>query len=692
MASQSFTSAGADTFEVPEGVSSLTVKIWPGGGGGGGGGSASVGGDGAGGGYVQGTIVVTELETLAIHVGGAAGGGSSPTNSGSGGGGGGRSSIFRNSTPLLIAGGGGGGGGGDNSSATPGGDGGEGGANTGEAGGESDGAFGGGGGTQTVGGAAGTGGGNSGVTGEAYNGSPAGGGGDGANGVDSESTKGSQANGGTTNGGDGGTGNVSAGFAGGGGGGSGYAGGGGGSGSVTGNAGGGGGGGGSNYLVGSATSTTNSQAVDQTPPNTGDPYYQENVGEGGDGGGTGNSGSNGNDGLVVLIWVEPFAEFGLEFVMANSQYLASVSSFTPPADATVCFWMRLKTVDNLRIMGNDDFWEIGLFDDGRLFNDLNQSGDNFSSVEILLANRWYHITCTRNSSDVATIYINGAFDSTDLNASGSPGSDILRIGHRTGATEEEYFNGLLEDMRIYNRVLSAAEIATIYAQRGSDNILYGLLNRWVMNELPIDTVVPPGITNFGWDSAGGSSSTVASTRIMGGDFPDLSTVVRLKSVSIYVGSQHSAQARLGVYQGGTTTLPNGASLLEDLGQTIGSATSQWLTILSATNSIITPDTPTWVAAKRGSTFTAHYSGSAVGDWYTAHGRTDVPAMGSDPTVSFPSTVPSGGSNSGSWYSWYLTYYGINGVVKDWGPNKLNMSGYNEPIYRGTRLKFGHRRH
>src|SRR3989338_11009913 len=62
-----YTTAGnTETFEVPTGVTSITVKVWGAGGGGGGGGNNIGGGAGAGGGFVQDTISVSAGQTLTI--------------------------------------------------------------------------------------------------------------------------------------------------------------------------------------------------------------------------------------------------------------------------------------------------------------------------------------------------------------------------------------------------------------------------------------------------------------------------------------------------------------------------------------------------------------------------------------------------------------------------------------------------
>jgi len=116
----------------------------------------------------------------------------------------------------------------------------------------------------------------------------------------------------------------------------------------------------------------------------------------------------------------------------------------------------------------------------RVNNELG--GLVLSSISTISINTWYHVVCTYESGD-GEVYVNGIFDVDGTVGTTTP-SQYLAIGNRTGATEG--FKGILDDLRIYNRVLNAAEIATIFACRGSDGIVYGLLHRYMLNELPED--------------------------------------------------------------------------------------------------------------------------------------------------------------------------------------------------------------
>jgi hypothetical protein len=57
---------------------------------------------------------------------------------------------------------------------------------------------------------------------------------------------------------------------------------------------------------------------------------------------------------------------------------------------------------------------------------------------------------------------------------------LFTLSGRNGAGN--YFAGELYDIRIYNRVISPAEVVTIFNSEGNDSIVDGLLNRWRMDE------------------------------------------------------------------------------------------------------------------------------------------------------------------------------------------------------------------
>ncbi|CAB1057424.1 Beta-galactosidase (EC [Olavius sp. associated proteobacterium Delta 1] len=421
--------AGSTTFTVPACVRSIIVKTWGGGGGGGAGGNLSVGGAGGGAGFAQATLSVTPGETLDIHVGGGGGGGTfSGTYSGGGGGGGGRSEVSRSGTSLVVGAGGAGGGGGDNSTATAGGAGGAGGGTTGIAGSPSSGAGGGAGATASAGGAGGTGGGNPGSAGASQTG------GAGADGRDAAGADGSLNNGGTTSGGDGGQGDVTAGFGGGGGGGSGYFGGGGGSGSLILDAGGGGGGGGSSYTITTAIDTDNDAGSGQSAGNNTDADYAGGAGQGGGGGAMDSSGTAGSDGRIVIIYETQTTGYGYNRKLRiNHSQVAGTADHTD-FQALISLsgdWLKTTAADttNGRIE-NDNGWDIIFKDeDGNQLDHEIEKYDGSATGGTLIA--WVRIPTLKatENTDIYMHYGNACIDSATENPEGVWNDDYVGVWH-----------------------------------------------------------------------------------------------------------------------------------------------------------------------------------------------------------------------------------------------------------------------
>jgi N-acetylneuraminic acid mutarotase len=296
--SATFTTAGTDTFVVPAGITSITVKAWGAGGGGGGAGGRSDGGAGGGGGYATSTISVSPGDTLTISVGGGGSGGTgggSNNSSGAGGGGGGYSRVARGTNSLLIAAGGAGGGGGGRTSGYTGGAGGGGGGTSGQngsAGAATGGGYGSGA-NGATGGSSNTPSLNTGTSGSSLQG------GAGADGRSSQGSDGGAGGGGVNGGGNGGARDVNTYYAGAGGGGGGYAGGGGGSSASTSSRGAGGGGGGSSYLTGTNSSTASASGT--TPGNSAD-TDRSNAGNSGSGGTSRGAGTSGSNGIVQISY------------------------------------------------------------------------------------------------------------------------------------------------------------------------------------------------------------------------------------------------------------------------------------------------------------------------------------------------------------------------------------------------------
>lgn len=106
------------------------------------------------------------------------------------------------------------------------------------------------------------------------------------------------------------------------------------------------------------------------------------------------------------------------------------------------------------------------------------------------------------------MWVNGVLEATVGGFSGSVSSQNFNIGRRPDGTR--LFNGQLEDVRTYDRALTAAEIRSWAFSNGRDRVLDGKTLHLGMLEKP-PGAIPTGILNPFVASGGGSSAVLAAS-------------------------------------------------------------------------------------------------------------------------------------------------------------------------------------
>ena len=101
-------------------------------------------------------------------------------------------------------------------------------------------------------------------------------------------------------------------------------------------------------------------------------------------------------------------------------------------------------------------------------------GQNFDADDVAVEGLWYHVAVRRNSSGVCNIYINGE-QQTD-HAPTITNSITNTLNPRIGADSnlQRCYHSLIDDIRVYNRLLSTAQIKTNYnvtKSKHKDNIV-----------------------------------------------------------------------------------------------------------------------------------------------------------------------------------------------------------------------------
>ena len=142
-----------------------------------------------------------------------------------------------------------------------------------------------------------------------------------------------------------------------------------------------------------------------------------------------------------------------------------------------------RVVDK-RGQGSGNGWQIKIQDTGgsqwRLF-DADLSGSSGTLCRNTGANSWdynswYHIAGVYEDPDMLYLYVNGALEQSvgptvigdyDNNLDVAIGASIYNNAAPLVPPQQE-FTGTIDEVRIYNRALSASEIAALYAQRSND--------------------------------------------------------------------------------------------------------------------------------------------------------------------------------------------------------------------------------
>jgi hypothetical protein len=79
------------------------------------------------------------------------------------------------------------------------------------------------------------------------------------------------------------------------------------------------------------------------------------------------------------------------------------------------------------------------------------------------ATTWHHYVCQRNNN-IMSVYVDGILQNSTTQAGSlrSSGSNYIGARRNSVSVKDSYFNGSIDDVRIYNRALSAGEVKQLY--------------------------------------------------------------------------------------------------------------------------------------------------------------------------------------------------------------------------------------
>lgn len=212
----------------------------------------------------------------------------------------------------------------------------------------------------------------------------------------------------------------------------------------------------------------------------------------------------------------------LLFTRANSNYLTvpynAVLAMTTAV--TICAWVKPSSATMQRVVSrytsasvDTEIWGMDVYQNncrmlmgkgtasGLLGTQITYSVDTAMGGSVP-AGVWSFIAATWDGSNMR-VYVNGVLVGTTARTAAMLASTTaMGIGadYRGGTTAAEFFDGCMEDVRVYTRALSQPELATLYSTRGADR-----------NHMSL-------VFNLEMHGGGGFGSTIAA----GATFKDIS--------------------------------------------------------------------------------------------------------------------------------------------------------------------------
>jgi len=190
---------------------------------------------------------------------------------------------------------------------------------------------------------------------------------------------------------------------------------------------------------------------------------------------------------------------------------------------TILVWVMFNnfTVPDQRIISkatsstaNDHWFMFSSINSNQMRVRLKTGGattTHFETSTAINTGQWYHMGFVYDGSNII-FYRDGAQNGSTAKTGvmDTSGSVEVRIADNPGSDRLE-LDGFVEDCRIYKKALSLGEVQTIYVAQGHDDIVDGLLHRWLLNEGSPGTAASGSGSNK--DLVGAVNGTPASSPV-----------------------------------------------------------------------------------------------------------------------------------------------------------------------------------
>jgi len=142
----------------------------------------------------------------------------------------------------------------------------------------------------------------------------------------------------------------------------------------------------------------------------------------------------------------------------------SISLFMKPTNSST-FHSNTPYLFSLADAPSTNDFKIGIAVDKSLVMTCDGGGHWLNSSVLSWSNSWYHIVATCSSTEGLKIYRNNSI--VAQGAYYARGGTLATTAYLGSQASSYYFNGLLDDVRIYNRAISTSTVQQLYSMGGN---------------------------------------------------------------------------------------------------------------------------------------------------------------------------------------------------------------------------------
>lgn len=157
---------------------------------------------------------------------------------------------------------------------------------------------------------------------------------------------------------------------------------------------------------------------------------------------------------------------------------------------------------------------VGINDQSKMFV-VGDLSPNFATTDNFPEGQWVHVAATIDGGGTAKIYWNGVLKATGMTSVPVPLTRSNQYIGRSNWAQDAYFGGKMDDLRLYNRVLSPSDIEALYTY---DNGVCGSASNQTLAAVPAANLCSSGIAstvtvnggNLAWSCSGINGGTDSS--------------------------------------------------------------------------------------------------------------------------------------------------------------------------------------